>query len=90
MFVVALSVTLCMLEHFTCFFVFCGFFSKKDQINFLLCQDPFDPDQARNSVRPDLGPNSNCLKRLSPSNKNCYFDKSHHMRGEIVKPLHTE
>ena len=62
--------TLCILGNFACFFVFvvCWFFSKSTVLknsfrNIIRVSNSLAPDQARQNVGPDLGPN--CLQRLS-------------------------
>ena len=54
-----------MLGNFSCFFVICRyfstlFFSKYSFRNNIRVSNSLDPDQARQSVRPDLDPN--CLQ----------------------------
>ena len=65
--------------HAGYFFIF--FLSSADNFNIsflkiysfennIRVSNSFDPDQARHSVGPDLGPN--CLQRSSTDNKICY------------------
>ena len=63
---------LCMLGNFVCFFVVYGFFlkltfSKKSFRNTIRMSNSLDPDQARQFIGSDLGPN--CLQRLSADDK---------------------
>ena len=75
--VVTDTLTLCMLGNFACFFsrLWIFFFfkltlSKKSFRNTMSMSNSLDPDQARQNVGPDLGPN--CSQRFSAD------DKSHH------------
>ena len=66
-----LSLTLCLLGNFSCFFVVCWFFSKstvsKNSFrNNSRMSNSLDSDQTRCFVGPDLGPN--CLQMLSAGN----------------------
>ena len=59
-------ITLCMLGIFSCFcrlqmFFNIPFFSKYSVKNNIRVSNSLDPDLARRSVGPDLGPN--CLQR---------------------------
>ena len=58
--------------NFACFFVVCGFFfklnfSKKYFRNTIRVSNSLDPDQARESFGPVMGPN--CVQRLSADDK---------------------
>ena len=60
-----------MLGNFACFSAVCIFFSKSTfskiaHRNAIRVSNSLDPDQARRSAGPDLGPN--CLQRLSTEN----------------------
>ena len=62
------GVILCPLGNFSCFFCGLLIFSKssfsKDSFRITMrVANSLDPDQARHSVGPDLGPN--CLQKLS-------------------------
>ena len=68
--VVSAYLTLFMLSNCACIFVVCGFFffffkltfsRKKSFRNTIRVSNSLDPDQARQNVGPDLGPN--CLQR---------------------------
>ena len=71
--------TLCMLGNFLCFYC-CLLFSKYFFLNYFKntigVSNGLDPDQDRNSVGPDLGPNH--LQRLSVD------DKGRHQHGKSL------
>ena len=67
-----MTLTLCMMGNFSCFWICLLTFKKKSKNSFgntIRVSNGLDPDQDRHSVGPDLGPN--CLQRLSA------VDKSH-------------
>ena len=58
------QITICPLENFPAFFCRSkSTFSKNSFRNRISVSNSLDPDQARHSVGPDLGPN--CLQNLS-------------------------
>ena len=57
MFVAVFCLTFCMLENFTCLFVFCKFSLKSSNKFFIVKKSSLDPDPALYFVRPNLGPN---------------------------------
>ena len=62
------SFVYCMLGNFACFFLSSAdIFQNKLFQKVLLGSNTLDPDQARQNIRPDLGPN--CLQRLSADGK---------------------
>ena len=62
-----------MLGNFACFLSYVDFFffklnfSKNSFRNAIRVSNSLDPDQARQNVGPDLGPN--CLQKLSADDK---------------------
>ena len=62
--IVRANLTLCRPGYLTCFLSFADFFQTTSLRNTIRVSNGLDPDQARRSVGPDLGPN--CLHfRLS-------------------------
>ena len=54
-------------------------FSKKNFMNTLKVSNDLDPDQDRQNVGPDFGPN--CLQRLSANNKRQHYLGRHYSCG---------
>ena len=63
------GLTLCMLLLLSADFFFNINFSKNSVRNTIIVSNGLEPDQDRQNVGPDLGPN--CLQRLSADDKSC-------------------
>ena len=80
------ELTLCMQGNFSCFCLLLIFlqkltFSKNSFTNAIRVSNSLDPDQDRQNVGPDLGPNS--LQRFSADDKS-----RHKARKELKRPKH--